>query len=486
MTGQKSSGAEDARHGGGVKPRGRAGTSKQFEDPGGLLQNPAECLNPLASVTRYSKTEHMISYSITTRQREILDYLVATHSKTGLVASVRELQSHFGFSSSNAVTSHLRALEKKGYIRRIEGKARSILFTPERTVASSDWQNEATVGSMVQEPLADTGTIPFAFIAPTSKRGIENPPNVDSLKFDTFKLDSLCKLIHGDSLEVMKTMASESVHSIVTDPPYGLIEYEDGNHAKLRAGKGGVWRIPPKLNGVERAPLPRFTVLGPQDRERLALFFRAFAEQALRILVPGGHIILASNPLLSSAVFAVITRAGFEKRGEIIRLVATLRGGDRPKGFEQEFAEVSVMPRSGWEPWGLFRKPISEQTVSLNLRRWGTGGLRRPSSELPLKDVMECAPARGKERAAAPHPSLKPQKLMRALVHASLPLGKGLVLDPFAGSGSTLAAASAIGYRSIGIERDGEYILLAQGAFPTLKSLETVARSGLSERNGDS
>ena len=451
-----------------------------------FLQDSGECLNRLASVTRYSKTEHMISYSITKRQREILDYLIETHATTGLVASVRELQSHFGFSSSNAVTSHLKALEKKGYIRRIEGKARSIIFAPERTVAPADWQHGGVPSSVVQEPRVDTGTMPLAFIAPSSKRAVENPTSIDSLKFDSFKLDSLCKLIHGDSIDVMKSMASESIHSIVTDPPYGLIEYEDGNHAKLRSGKGGVWRIPPKLNGVERAPLPRFTVLGPQDRERLAQFFRAFAEQALRILVPGGHLILASNPLLSTAVFDVIARAGFEKRGEIIRLVATLRGGDRPKGFEEEFAEVSVMPRSGWEPWGLFRKPISERTVSLNLRRWGTGGLRRPSSELPLKDVMECAPARGKERAAAPHPSLKPQKLMRALVHASLPLGKGVVLDPFAGSGSTLAAASAIGYRSIGIERDGEYILLAQGAFPTLKSLETVARSGLSERNGDS
>jgi hypothetical protein len=39
---------------------------------------------------------------------------------------------------------------------------------------------------------------------------------------------------------------------------------------------------------------------------------------------------------------------GFEKRGEVIRLVQTLRGGDRPKNAHREFAEVSVMPRSSW------------------------------------------------------------------------------------------------------------------------------------------
>ena len=428
----------------------------------------------------------MVSYSITARQREILDFLVATHSRTGLVSSVRELQSHFGFSSSNAVTSHLRALEKKGYIKRIEGKARSILFSPARDVAARENSGQTSPTCMVGEPTADTGTIHFDFLTSGTKSRADSQGQVSGFGFDSHPLDSLCQLVHGDSLEVMKNMPTASVHAIVTDPPYGLIEYEDGNHSKLRSGKGGVWRIPPKLDGVERSPLPRFTVLGVQDRERLARFFRAFADQAIRILVPGGHVILASNPLLSTVVFDAIAQAGFEKRGEIIRLVATLRGGDRPKGFEEEFSGVSVMPRSGWEPWGLFRKPISERTVSLNLRRWGTGGLRRPSDELPLKDVMECAPARGKERAIAPHPSLKPQKLMRALVHASLPLGKGVVLDPFAGSGSTLAAASALGYRSIGIERDAEYIALAQGAFATLKSLETVARSGPSERCGNS
>jgi site-specific DNA-methyltransferase (adenine-specific) len=133
------------------------------------------------------------------------------------------------------------------------------------------------------------------------------------------------------------------------------------------------------------------------------------------------------------------------------------------------------MPRSGWEPWGLFRKPLSERTVELNLKKWGTGALRRPSRDEPFKDVLECSPARGVEREAAPHPSIKPQKLMRMLVRASLPLGEGVVLDPFAGSGSTLAAASAVGYHSVGIERDADYIEMARKAFVTLKSLSVPA-----------
>jgi len=49
--------------------------------------------------------------------------------------------------------------------------------------------------------------------------------------------------------------------------------------------------------------------------------------------------------------------------------------------------------------------------------------------------------ARGEERKIAPHPSLKPQAFMRQLVRAALPLGRGVILDPFMGAGSTVAAA---------------------------------------------
>lgn len=81
--------------------------------------------------------------------------------------------------------------------------------------------------------------------------------------------------------------------------------------------------------------------------------------------------------------------AGFERRGEVIRTVMTLRGGDRPKGAEQEFADTSVIPRGMWEPWGLYRKPISEKTIASNLRKWHAGALRRENINAPFCDLIE-------------------------------------------------------------------------------------------------
>ncbi|MGD0008300.1 MAG: DNA methyltransferase [Terriglobia bacterium] len=274
----------------------------------------------------------------------------------------------------------------------------------------------------------------------------------------------------GDCLSWMEKREKDSIHAIVTDPPYGLREYTSVEKEKLRNGHGGVWRIPPSFNGCKRRPLPRFTVLTESDREKLRSFFSEFARRAIRVLVPGGHLFIATNPLLSHLVYLPLMDAGFEKRGEIIRLVKTLRGGDRPKNAHGEFAGVTVMPRSGWEPWGLFRKPC-EGRVQDNLRKWKTGGLRRVSSERPFEDVIRSAPTRGEERAIAPHPSLKPQVFMRQVVRASLPLGVGTVLDPFMGGGSTIAAALAVGYESIGIESDPAFFRMAERAIPKLAEL---------------
>lgn len=275
----------------------------------------------------------------------------------------------------------------------------------------------------------------------------------------------------------MDQQPANSIHAIVTDPPYGLKEYSAMEKQKLRRGKGGVWRIPPSFDGCVRSPLPRFTVLTDDELSKLRHFFSDFARRAFRVVVPGAHIFIATNPLLSHLVYLPLMEAGFEKRGEVIRLVQTLRGGDRPKNAHREFAEVSVMPRSSWEPWGLFRKPC-EGRVQDNLRRWKTGGLRRVSSEQPFSDVIVSAPTRREERAISPHPSLKPQAFMRQIVRACLPLGKGIVLDPFMGGGSTIAAAVAVGYQSVGIEIDHQFFDIAAEAIPGLAAFLGGATAG--------
>ena len=274
-------------------------------------------------------------------------------------------------------------------------------------------------------------------------------------------------LAHVDCTLWLRQQAPNSIHAVVTDPPYGLLEYTPKEQAKLRRGKGGVWRLPPAFDGARRSPVPRFTVLSPANREQMATFFRTWAAALIPVLVPGANVVVAANPLLSYLVANALAEAGLERRGEIVRLVTTMRGGDRPKGAHEEFADVSAMPRSMWEPWLVFRKPL-EGRLQDNLRKWRCGGFRRPDEDRPFGDVIRSAPTRKAERALAPHPNLKPQRFLRELVRGVLPLGEGIVLDPFCGAGSTLAAAEAVGYASIGLEKDERYFALASEAIPKL------------------
>jgi len=283
------------------------------------------------------------------------------------------------------------------------------------------------------------------------------------------RLEDLYEIHNIDAFEWLRGAKPLSVHAVVTDPPYGLVEYTPRELEKMKNGKGGVWRIPPAFDGCWRGPVPRFTVLTESDKVALRAFFSKLAHLLVPVLVPGAHVFIASNPLVSYLVYEPFIEAGFEKRGEIIRVVQTLPGGDRPKNAHDEFDDVSVMPRSCWEPWGLFRKPC-EGRVQDNLRKWGTGGLRRISPQEPFKDLIYSSPARSREREIAPHPSLKPQHFLRQIVRASLPLGKGVVLDPFMGSGSTIAAAAALGLQSIGLETNAEFFAMAKSAIPRLAS----------------
>jgi site-specific DNA-methyltransferase (adenine-specific) len=274
-------------------------------------------------------------------------------------------------------------------------------------------------------------------------------------------------LYHTDCFDWIKKQTDTSIHAVVTDPPYGLHEYTPEQQAKLRKGKGGVWRIPPSFDGHVRSPLPRFTTLTPDQLEHVRTVFFVWARLLLPKLVPGAHVVVASNPLLSYIVSGSLADAGLERRGEIVRLTMTMRGGDRPKAAHEEFSEVSVMPRSMWEPWLVYRKPI-EGRVQDNLRKWKTGGFRRPCPDKPFGDVIASSPTSKSERDIAPHPSLKPQSFLRQLVRSILPLGEGVILDPFAGAGSTLAAAEAVGYASVGVEKDEHYFRMACRAIPKL------------------
>jgi len=285
------------------------------------------------------------------------------------------------------------------------------------------------------------------------------------------KLAVVFRIEQTDCFGWLRQCPACSLHAVCTDPPYGILEFTEKEVAKLRAGRGGVWRLPPKMGGSHRDPLPRFTILTEDQKQNLRDYFRDWGKLLLPVLVPGAHVCVAGHPVLQHHVQGALAEAGFEVRPAIMRLYYSFRGGDRPKNAEAEFPEVCVSPKGAYEPWMLFRKPIETNTVAENLRRWKTGALRRLATDKPLPDAIPSGRTPKREEIISDHPCLKPQHFMRIIVRALLPLGEGTILDPFMGSGATIAAAEAIGYTSIGLEIDAAYFRLAEKAIPRLASL---------------
>lgn len=291
--------------------------------------------------------------------------------------------------------------------------------------------------------------------------------------YDAHEFNS-SSIIHADCMEWLSRVPKNSIQAIVTDPPYGFREYELDELKKRASGSGGIWRLPPSFDGHTRSPLPRFTALEAKDRHNMATFFKEWGVLCLNAMCPGAHMFVASNAFIVPLLTESIAASGLEFRGQIIRNVRTLRGGDRPKNAEHEFPFVSSLPRGCYEPWVLFRKPLEKKMkVSDALREYGTGGIRRLPDGNPFGDVVQSERTPRSERAIADHPSLKPQSMMRLLSYISLPLGTGLLVDPFSGSGSTIAAAESVGIHALGIERHRPYFDTSKDAVPRLARVQS-------------
>jgi len=197
----------------------------------------------------------------------------------------------------------------------------------------------------------------------------------------------MTRIIQGDCLDVLKTLESESVDSVVTDPPYGI------------GFMGKAWDTfkPEHIDKVTDVPTKE-SWRGRKKEDNLAssrasqaglydLSLKAtrqyqdwcydWAVECLRVLKPGGHLLVSNSSRMYHRMACAIEDAGFEIRD----MISWNYGSGFPKSLNIHKKDNRCP--EGWgtalkpahEPIVVARKPLSEKTVAQNVLKWGTGGI---------------------------------------------------------------------------------------------------------------
>lgn len=281
----------------------------------------------------------------------------------------------------------------------------------------------------------------------------------------------LHKLIHGDAMKALKQIPDESVHLVLTDPPYFLDGMgSDWNDAALarRASRAGVI-----------GSLPVGMKFDQDQGRRFGAFMAPAFEQLYRVLKPGGFCIAFSQARLYGRLAVAAEDAGFEIRD---MLAWTYQG--QAKAFSQDHFVRRMSGLSDEERESILRrlggrktpqlKPCLEPMVLAQKPRAGTFVENWLAHETGLIDVtssslddgfpgnlMPCSkPSKAERGPGNTHATVKPLALLAHLIKVFSKEDQW-VLDPFIGSGSTAVAALHCHRQSVGIEIERNYVRIA-------------------------
>lgn len=227
-------------------------------------------------------------------------------------------------------------------------------------------------------------------------------------------------VIHGDALTVLSGLDGIAVDAVVTDPPYN----SGGRTPSERTGRSTRRKYVSSDAGHTLADFAGDS----RDQRSYTAWLALVLAECLRLAVPGAACLVFSDWRQLPATSDALQAAGWTWRGVVVwhKPVARPRRG----GFAQSTEYVL----------------------------WGSNGpVLAARNPVYLPGLLTGSQPRGTQRH---HITQKPVEVMRQLVQVAPP--GGLVLDPFAGSGTTGVAALAEGRGFLGVELTAQYATIAR------------------------
>jgi len=284
-------------------------------------------------------------------------------------------------------------------------------------------------------------------------------------------------IIVGDSTQALQTLPSMSVHLILSDIPYGIgAEDWDVLHDNTNSAFLGTSPAQEKAGAIFRKRGKPINGWSEADRAIPRQYYdwcSSWASEWLRVLKPGGTAFVFAGRRFAHRCICALEDAGFSFKDMLgwVRERAPHRAQRVSVVFERRGDPVSSEEWEGWrvgnlrpsfEPILWFTKPYKiGTTIADNALSYGVGPfneeeflryVRRPDN------ILDCGFFPGE---AGLHPTQKPVRLMQALIALTTKLGQ-VVLDPFAGSGSTAVAARNLGRHFVAYEINAEYAAICR------------------------
>ncbi|MCM2973752.1 DNA-methyltransferase [Larsenimonas suaedae] len=290
------------------------------------------------------------------------------------------------------------------------------------------------------------------------------------------ELDVKSQVINGDCIEELKKLPDNSVHLILSDIPYGIGADEwDVLHSNTNSAYMGNSPAQQKAGSVFQRRGKPINGWSEADREIPKQYYEwcsLWAKEWLRVLKPGGSAIVFAGRRYAPRCVVALEDAGFNFRDMLswVKPRATHRAQRLSIVYDRRGGEDDAEEWTGWrignlrpsfEPIIWCFKPY-KHTIADNVLEHGVGAYNQDAFEAAtghIKNIIEMGMEKGE---GGLHPAQKPAKLLEVLISLVTKPGH-VVLDPFAGSGSTGAAAANLGRKFIMIEKDQEIFSTMKG-----------------------
>lgn len=278
-------------------------------------------------------------------------------------------------------------------------------------------------------------------------------------------------VFEGDGIAFVGELPESSVDMILSDIPYG-IGHDDwdvlhGNTNAAYLGQSTAQKKAGKVFAKRRKPINGWSSADREIPREYQDWCSSWAQQWLRVLKPGGSAIVFAGRRMAHRCICAMEDAGFNYRDMLAweRARAVFRAQRLSTVFRKRGEIAEADHWNGWrvgnlrpvfEPILWFFKPY-KVTIADNVLDYGLGAFNLGAYETWVGTSDNVLRIGFRPGEAGLHEAQKPVELLRALIELCSPPG-AIVLDPFAGSGSTGVAAAQSGRRHILVERDAALV----------------------------